>query len=292
MTQQCNNFISVIIPVYQSADTVLRCIESVRGQTHSNLEIIIVYKESTDDTLALIKSIRDDRIKIIHQSDNTGPGGARNIGIDNAQGAWIGFVEADDYISPDFYEKLINAATHTGCNIAQAKIIHRNKVYGSSAAVYTKYSDKLAQLKNGATFDKLFKTEFVRHHDIRFMESVRWEDNLFVFKALYYGDIITGVDADYFYDAAEWDTEYREILRHDILPVCREIVAFAQSVNLNKTEQKLLKRKIIECIATTFITDKEIYHGLMELLGNPMFLRILHYKKILKQKNKKDQKND
>ena len=80
------HLISVIIPVYNSADTIRSCVESVIAQTYKDLEIIIVYKPSTDNSLKILRSIHDKRIHIVEQTEPTGPGGARNIGIDIARG--------------------------------------------------------------------------------------------------------------------------------------------------------------------------------------------------------------
>lgn len=282
------DLISVIVPVYNSASGVFRCLESVCAQTYSNLEIIVVYKKSTDDSLKQIKSIQDSRIKIIEQIENTGPGGARNIGVDNANGQWIGFVEADDYIAPDFYEKLLNTAISNRCDIAQGQIVQGDWFSTQQSGVCQSYRDKLLRLKNGASFDKLFRAEFIRKHNIRFMEFVRWEDNPFVFKALYYGDIATDCSAKYFYVPSPWTDEYKVKLKNDILPVCHEIWSFLKSVRLTKTEEKLAKKAIIRCVAGSFIDDNEVYSGLMKLFNNPLFLWIMYHKRILKQK--KDEK--
>lgn len=285
--------ISIIIPVYNSADTIYRTLKSISDQTYNNLEIIIVYKESQDDSLKIIQSVKDSRIKIVKQTKATGPGGARNIGIDCAKGDWIGFVEADDYIAPDFYEKLLNSAIKNNCEIAQGQIKYNDWCSVKKSAVYSKYYDKLHILSNGASFDKLFKSDLIKKNNIKFMENVRWEDNLFIFKALYYGKLVTVIDANYFYEPSAWNPEYIKKLKADILPVCNEIWKFLSSVKLTIAERHLAKRRIINCVAAQFIDDAIIYNGLMKILNNPLFLRIAHYKKILRQqKNKKGQKND
>ena len=93
--------VSIIIPVYNVEDYLERCIDSIKRQTHKNIEIIIVDDGSTDRCPQLCDDYaRDDsRIIVIHK-ENQGLGLARNTGIDVARGEWICFVDSDDYVSP------------------------------------------------------------------------------------------------------------------------------------------------------------------------------------------------
>lgn len=102
--------ISVIVPVYKVEKYLGKCVESIINQTHSNLEIILVDDGSPDrcgeicDTYAA----KDTRVKVIHK-ENGGLSDARNAGIEVATGDYIGFVDSDDYIHPQMYEKLLGA---------------------------------------------------------------------------------------------------------------------------------------------------------------------------------------
>ncbi len=87
--------ISVVIPAYNSEDTISETIESVLEQTFSNFELIIVNDGSTDKTLEIISRFLDERIKVISQ-ENSGPQRSRNVGAKNAQGKYIAFLDADD----------------------------------------------------------------------------------------------------------------------------------------------------------------------------------------------------
>ena len=101
--------ISVIIPVYNSAKYLDRCIQSVVDQTYKNLEIILINDGSIDCSGEICDEWRkkDNRIKVIHKP-NGGASDARNVGIDAATGAYIGFVDSDDFINPEMYQKLYN----------------------------------------------------------------------------------------------------------------------------------------------------------------------------------------
>ena len=102
-----NALISIIIPVYNAAGYLERSLGSVRAQTYKNLEIITVDDGSKDDSLKMLNSfaMSDSRIKVISK-ENGGSSSARNAGLREATGEYIGFIDADDYIEPDMYENL------------------------------------------------------------------------------------------------------------------------------------------------------------------------------------------
>ena len=100
-----NDLISVIVNVYNGEKFIKKCLDSIVNQTYKNLEIIIVNDGSTDSTLSICNSYSDDRIKII-TTPNQGLGLSRNTGIENANGEYLYFVDADDFIEPDAVEYL------------------------------------------------------------------------------------------------------------------------------------------------------------------------------------------
>ena len=115
--------ISVIIPVYNVERFLKKCLESVINQTLSDLEIICINDGSTDKSLSILNSFaqKDNRIIVINQ-DNQGQSCARNAGLSIATGKYIGFVDSDDWIDLDFYEKLYNTAKKYNADIAAAGI--------------------------------------------------------------------------------------------------------------------------------------------------------------------------
>ena len=100
--------ISVIVPVYKVEQYLDRCLQSIVNQTYKNLEIILVDDGSPDNCPQICDewAKRDKRIKVIH-TQNRGVSTARNIGIDVANGQYIGFVDSDDWIEEDMYEFLL-----------------------------------------------------------------------------------------------------------------------------------------------------------------------------------------
>lgn len=113
--------ISIIVPVYNTKAYLKTCVDSLTAQTYSNLEILLVDDGSTDGTGALCDELAkgDVRIRALHQ-ENAGPSAARNHGLQEAQGEYIGFVDSDDFVEPGMYAELYEAIVRTGFGIAQA----------------------------------------------------------------------------------------------------------------------------------------------------------------------------
>lgn len=122
--------ISVIIPCFNVERYIDRCMESVLNQTYQDLEIILVDDGSTDGTGKIIKKYakQDRRIKILYQ-DNKGAGAARNAGLEIVEGAYIGFVDGDDWIEPDMYEYLKKLMDEGEADIAACDYISIDKYY-------------------------------------------------------------------------------------------------------------------------------------------------------------------
>ena len=112
--------ISVIIPVYNVAEYIDRCVDSLLSQTYSNIEIILINDGSTDNSSEVCHRLGDrhsDKIKVIDQ-ENKGVSAARNAGLDIANGEYIVFVDADDWVSNKYVEKLYTAITENDSDLA------------------------------------------------------------------------------------------------------------------------------------------------------------------------------
>ena len=99
--------ISVIIPTYNSERYIMDCLNSIFNSTYTNYEVIIVDDGSNDNTINLIKNIKNRNIKI-YSCKHRGPGFARNVGIKHAKGKYIFFADSDDTINSDTFELLLN----------------------------------------------------------------------------------------------------------------------------------------------------------------------------------------
>ena len=111
--------ISIIVPIYNVERYIRRAVDSIRSQIYTSLEIILVDDGSPDNSGAICDEYAkiDSRIKVIHKK-NGGLSDARNVGIEAATGAYLGFVDGDDYIEPEMYQKLYTALTQNHAQIS------------------------------------------------------------------------------------------------------------------------------------------------------------------------------
>jgi len=118
-----NNLISIIVPVFKVPQYLYRCVESIIGQTYDNLEIILVDDGSPDNCPEMCDSWakKDSRIKVIHKK-NGGLSDARNAGLEIAAGELIGFVDSDDWIAPEMYERLKKALDNDQSDISACTV--------------------------------------------------------------------------------------------------------------------------------------------------------------------------
>ena len=124
------SLISVIVPVYNVAPYLRRCLDTIINQTYKNLEIIIVASTSTDDSVEICEEYakKDSRITLIH-SEPKGLSDARNRGIEAAHGEYLSFIDSDDYIHPDFISTLYRICSENNCEIAQCGLIRVDTEY-------------------------------------------------------------------------------------------------------------------------------------------------------------------
>ena len=113
--------ISVIIPTFNSENTIIRAVESVLNQTYDKLEVIVVDDGSTDRTPDLLKNIVDERVRYYANYENVGPLGARNWGIDLARGTYVAFQDSDDVWNKDKIEKQVKRVPSSNNDLSFSK---------------------------------------------------------------------------------------------------------------------------------------------------------------------------
>src|SRR5699024_8754189 len=123
MKMNTDIMVTVIVPAYNVEQWIKRCIDSICNQSFSNLEIIVIDDGSTDNTFKVLQECakKDKRIRIIHQ-ENSGLVAVREKGIKLAKGEYVGFVDGDDVIEPDMYERLVENAIKYDAEIAHCGI--------------------------------------------------------------------------------------------------------------------------------------------------------------------------
>ena len=181
--------ISIVVPVYNSEDSLNKCIDSLINQTKKELEIILVNDGSTDNSEDIIKSYKDKRIKY-YKNKNQGIGKTRNFGINKTTGKYIMFIDSDDYLREDACEMLYNYAENNSCDLVVCdfyrvidnKLIEEkiNTISGN-----TLLEDPSILLKvNLSPWNKLYKRDLIIDNKIKFIEDLKYEDAPFVVEAL------------------------------------------------------------------------------------------------------------
>ena len=189
-----NPKVSIIIPVYNTAELLPRCLESMVAQSLREVEVICVDDGSTDRSAEVLDkwAKRDPRIRVIRQS-NGRQGKARNAAMAVARGEYIGMVDSDDYIPADYFERLYTTAVRHSADIAVCGIIKEKRTHNRVVAAYTceevaeSAEQKMRVCNCPPDFhpvNKLYRREMLERVGLRFAEGVQFEDVMFVTRAL------------------------------------------------------------------------------------------------------------
>lgn len=187
--------LSVVIPAYNAGDFIERCIRSIQAQQGIELEIIVVDDGSGDDTLNRVHKMaaRDARITSI-QRTNSGPADARNVGVDAARGAFIGFVDADDEVLPDGYVAMVRSLESTGSDVviggyvrlgatgkSRPKLVERvHREHLESVTL----EERPELLEEPVLWNKVYRREFWDKHVAPMPTYANYEDQVPVYRAL------------------------------------------------------------------------------------------------------------
>ncbi|MCM2473488.1 glycosyltransferase family 2 protein [Rhizobium sp. CG5] len=197
--------VTFVIAAYNSADTIVRAVESALGQEGVTLEVIVIDDCSSDDTTATVLAMADPRIRLIALETNRGPGGARNAGLSQARGRWIAVLDADDTIKPDRLARMLTRAEMVGAQI----VVDNLDVVSGDGRCHRMFEERrLADqpilglpafiesnilFRSGHNFGYMkpvFERVFLEAHDLSFDESLRiGEDYLLLASALAVGGI-------------------------------------------------------------------------------------------------------
>jgi len=198
--------VSVIVPVYNTEKYLAKCLDSLISQTLKDIEIICVDDCSSDKSLEVLKKYADgdDRIKVIDFKENKGVSAARNAGLDFAQGEYVGFVDSDDYVASDFYEKLYHKAKDTRSDVVKGNIYTS---YADSSEELTSFYDMNSDIRQNKAYfyygftSAIYERSLIQEHNIKFPEGItHFEDPYFSIKVSVFLKHINFVDcAKYYY---------------------------------------------------------------------------------------------
>ena len=198
--------ISVIVPAYNVEKYIERCLTFLCNQTLDEIEIIVINDGSIDRTEDIVSVFLkfDSRIKLISQS-NQKQGAARNRGLEIAKGEYISFVDADDWVSVDYFEKLYFAITKYNADVAASSILREKKGGTRKIITYNEYkfyddknliSDLMLKKHLGVT-TYLIKSDIIK--DLRFEENVFYEDPGYLIRMLLKINTLVCVPDIYYY---------------------------------------------------------------------------------------------
>lgn len=177
--------ISVIVPVYNVEKYLHRCIDSILSQTFKDFELLLIDDGSPDNCGKICDEYaqQDNRVRVFHKP-NGGVSSARNLGLDNARGEWIAFVDSDDYVEVDYLDELVSYSRRY--DVDYVLTLNTIKEYTNDSCLIlqpSNYSDLFSLyriLKYGSPWAKLFKNELIKSLNLRFNTNIHMgEDAMF-----------------------------------------------------------------------------------------------------------------
>ncbi|MGL4367549.1 MAG: glycosyltransferase family 2 protein [Brevinemataceae bacterium] len=188
-----NPLLSIIIPVYNVEKYLPQCIESVLNQTYQNIEIIIINdcSPANEEKIILTYTTKYKNIRYITHTKNLGLGGARNTGINHAQGEYITFLDSDDWIEKNAYSNVLQQMLQHKANLGIFSVVNFNdhtkytwfdKYFAIPFTSATLITSKNLSLINTTAWNKIYKTSDIKKHHLAFPEHLKHEDEEFWFK--------------------------------------------------------------------------------------------------------------
>lgn len=285
--------VSIIVPIFNTEKFLSKCITSIISQSLEEIEIICVDDGSEDNSLSIIQEYAktDKRIKIITQK-NQKQGAARNRGLKVATGEYVGFVDSDDYIQEDFFEKLYNTAKNYNADIVCASIIRKRKNSQKFRLEYTKTlvaEDIDEKLKvctsiggdyNWNVWNKIYNRKFLLSHNIYFEENVYFEDVNFTIKALHLSNFIVTVPNTFYYYYARANSIVKRAQNHkkrqDLLNAYSKLYYYCNKNNINLSKTNSYCTKIYLKIFNLTILSSKIEFQEKWTISNIKLFNILN----------------
>lgn len=199
-----NPKISVVVPVYNVAPYLARCLDSLVAQTLSDIEIICIDDKSTDNSLEILQEYKNKypQIHVIALDKNSGVATARNAGIDAARGKYLGFVDSDDYIDADFYEKLYATAKKENADMVRGNV----KIVQYDGSIFTDHNEIKDVQKHGKWhfcwqwWTAIYRAKMIKDAGLKFpTDVISGQDTVFLTACLNSTNTVA-VRTDVFYN--------------------------------------------------------------------------------------------
>ncbi len=205
--------VSIIIPVYNAEKTVRKCIDSILTQEFEDFELILINDGSKDSSAAILDeyAAKDVRIRVIHKA-NSGVSATRNLGLKEAKGKYIQFLDADDWLTPDSTKILYRAMEESACDMVVAgfyrvvgdRVGRKSSIDADCVLSLKEYSEQMmenpADYYYGVLWNKLYRSDLIRQYDIHMDESLSFcEDFVFNLDYLIHTEKIRALNVPVYY---------------------------------------------------------------------------------------------
>ena len=297
--------ISVIIPIFNVEKYINQCLNSLIKQTLNDIEFICIDDCSTDDSFKIIKEYekKDNRVKVVQMQRNSGQGAARNRGLELAKGEYIGFVDPDDWIEPDMYEKMYNQAKNLESDIviceykkydentkmySESKFVHKcngcNKVEYFNLPVNENINrsiiDNILLVAPCYSWNRIYLAKFILSNNITFSDSKYYEDVMFILRSHLESDKISYMNHE-FYNYRIHDSSSLRKNKSDNIKVLPKIIETIFNYLKDNNHERIIKNNLQYFIYTAcFVCNREV----------PFSEKILYFnlaKNFLESKNRK-----
>lgn len=272
--------VSVIIPVCNTEKYLRKCLDSVCNQTLSDIEIICINDCSLDNSLSILNEYasKDNRIKIIDLKNNKGVSFARNTGIAQAQSEYIGFVDSDDFIDLDFYEKLYKKAKEIGADAVKGNM---RLVCSPKNAEKESFYDINNDIKQNVGYfyhsftSAIYNLNFLKNNDICFPKNLNnFEDPYFSIKAAVYYKNFSVLNNTYYYyveNEQSLSKQINDIQIINLFDSVYQIINFINSATVDKKHYCIVYSFLLKILNPYFLNQN------LSVVINEKFLNLFAY---------------
>lgn len=294
--------VSVIVPVYNVEKYLIKSLDSLVNQTLEDIEIIVVNDGSTDNSKKIIEIYKEkykNKIKYLEKT-NGGLSDARNFGIPHATGEYIAFLDSDDYVELDTYEKMYNKAKEENADMVECDFIweYPNKTKIDTGIIYTNKKEMLTYARVVA-WNKLIKRDLLEKYKIEFPKGLRYEDVEFFYKMVPYYNKVSFVKEPliHYIQRKSSISKVQNERTKEIFEVLDNVIEYYKNKNLYseyKDELEYTYTRLLLCSSLfrmVKIKDKKVKKELLNTTWTNLNKKFPNWKKNKILKENKSMKN-
>lgn len=294
--------VSVIVPVYNVEKYLIKSLDSLVNQTLKDIEIIVVNDGSTDNSKKIIEIYKEkyqDKIKYL-EKPNGGLSDARNFGIPHATGEYIAFLDSDDYVELDTYEKMYNKAKEENADMVECDFIweYPDKRKIDNGIIYNGKKEMLTYARVVA-WNKLIKRDLLEKYKIEFPKGLRYEDVEFFYKMVPYYNKVSFVKEPliHYIQRESSISKVQNERTKEIFEVLDNVIKYYKNKNLYneyKNELEYTYTRLLLCSSLfrmVKIKDKKVKKELLNTTWTKLNEKFPNWKKNKILKENKSMKN-